>query len=389
LLRLQRRDARLAIHGGLFALTFLSAMYSQIPREAGSSLLGFLLAPLQQPALAWQSLPFAATLMAILLSHEMGHYLTARRLGIDQSLPYFLPAPTLFGTFGAVIVMQSTPANRRDLLKVAVMGPYAGLLVALPAAAWGLWHSTPLPTDLWSGAASAGAELPGGLEFGESVLFGLLERLFSPNGGDILLHPVATAAWVGLFITSLNLIPAAQLDGGHVTYALFGRAHRQISQAVVVAMICFGVHSACLGEANGMGDGGAMWLVWAVLLLMMGLRHPPVQDESVRLSPGQRLNGALALLLFGITFTPVPLRLVEAGVALPVQGDLGNGDAAQGDDFEHSVPPQGPAADEEGEGDADSCPVWPDAQQPDDCEPDGTEQDDDAPEQPFEGQITL
>jgi membrane-associated protease RseP (regulator of RpoE activity) len=362
-------------------------MYSQMPREVGSSLLGFLLAPLQQPDLAWQSLPFAATLMAILLSHEMGHYLTARRLGIEQSLPYFLPAPTLFGTFGAVIVMQSTPTTRRDLLKVAVMGPYAGLLVALPAAAWGLCHSTPIPSDLWSGAASAGAQMQGGLEFGESLLFGLLERLFSPNGGDILLHPVATAAWVGLFITSLNLIPAAQLDGGHVTYALFGHAHRQISQAVVVGMVCFGVHSACLGEASGMGDGGAMWLVWAVLLLLMGLRHPPVQNESLKLSPAQRLNGALALLLFAITFTPVPLRLVEAGPVFSVQGDLSNGDAAQDDDFERSVPPQGPAADDEE--DDESCPMWPDGQQPEECDPDGLEQDDDAPEQPFAGQISL
>ncbi|RYF11905.1 MAG: site-2 protease family protein [Deltaproteobacteria bacterium] len=297
------RPRRLWLHVVLFFLTLCSATYSQLPVVPNDSILGFLLRPFVVPGLLWQSLPFALTLMAILLAHEMGHFLTARRLGVEQSLPYFIPAPTIFGTFGAVILMRSQPQNRRALLYVAVMGPFAGLLVALPAAAWGLYHSLPIDP--------LGPQLQGALVFGDSILFGLLEALFSPNGSDVVLHPVALAGWAGLFITSLNLIPAAQLDGGHVSYALFGRSHERLSLLVVCTMLFFGLQGACLES----GGGGSMWLLWAALLFVLGLRHPPVRDESVELSRMQRLCGMAALALFVLTFIPRPISVMAPQVA--------------------------------------------------------------------------
>jgi membrane-associated protease RseP (regulator of RpoE activity) len=294
---------RLWVHVALFGLTLLSSLLSQLPVHPNEGVLDVLQVPFREPGRLWVGLPFAATLMAILLAHEMGHYLTARRYGVDQSLPYFLPAPTLFGTLGAVILMRSQPRDRRVLLHVAVMGPYVGLLLAIPAAAWGLAHSIPVDIDA----------MPGGLSFGDSLLFGWLEDLFSPNGTDVILHPVGLAGWVGLFITSLNLIPAAQLDGGHVAYALFGRHQLKLSLGVVVALLTCGLFINLVGLPPGtaQGRGGEMWILWAVLLFAIGLRHPPVQDEAIRLTPLQRLNGAFALVVFVVTFIPVPVRILD------------------------------------------------------------------------------
>lgn len=298
------RPSRPWLNVGLFCCTFLSALLSQLAVSPREGLLDILLVPLTQPWRLAAALPFAVTLMAILLAHEMGHYLTARHYGVDQSLPYFIPAPTLFGTLGAVIFMRSQPHDRRVLLNVAVNGPYAGLVLAVPAAAWGLMHSVPL--------------LPGnqvaGLQFGDSLLFRALELVFSPNGTDVILHPVAMAAWVGLFVTSLNLIPAAQLDGGHVAYALFGRHQVKLSLAIVVLLLTGGMGVTFLGASmpGGGGAGGEMWIIWALLLFAIGLRHPPVQDETLPLTPRQKLNGAFALLVFVLTFIPIPVRYVDA-----------------------------------------------------------------------------
>ena len=285
----------------LFLLTFFSALYSQTPALLNEPWWSYATLPFHAPLRLLAGLPFAATLMAILLAHEMGHYLTARAYGVDQSLPLFIPAPTFFGTLGAVIFMRSQPPTRRVLLHIAVMGPYAGMFLAIPAAAWGLAHSMPIPAE---------AALQGGMEFGDSILFAILEALFSPNGTDVVLHPVAMAGWVGLFITSLNLIPAAQLDGGHVSYALFGKTHEKISLAVVVALLCFGLHSAC-GADDAADGGGGMWILWGLLLFVIGIRHPPVEDESQPLRLGDKFNGAVALLVFLLTFIPIPVRLLH------------------------------------------------------------------------------
>jgi membrane-associated protease RseP (regulator of RpoE activity) len=292
-----RPRQRTWLHVLLFVLTFISAMWSQSLDVAHArTLTEALLGPLLHPWRLLSGLTFAVTLMSILLAHEMGHYLTARRYGVDQSLPYFIPAPTYFGTLGAVILMRSQPPNRHVLLLVAVMGPYMGLLVALPAAAWGLAHSLPL-----DGALLGGGEV----WFGESILWQLLAALFGPNTEDVILHPVGLAAWVGLFVTSLNLIPAAQLDGGHVAYALFGRRHERLSRVVVLVLFTAGV---LIGSEN---PGGYVWVVWAVLLFGMGLRHPPVRDERQPVPRPARLSGYIALAVFVLTFMPVPITSAD------------------------------------------------------------------------------
>ncbi|HSI04379.1 MAG: site-2 protease family protein [Myxococcota bacterium] len=253
----------------------------------------------RDPGLLLAGVPFAATLMSILAAHEMGHYLTARRNGVRQTLPYFIPAPTRLGTLGALLFLRSKPPNRGALLDIAVMGPYAGLVLAIPAVAWGLAHSV------------ATTQPPSDILLGDSLLFGALRALFVPEARYLTLHPMAEAGWYGLFITSLNLIPAAQLDGGHVTYAMFGRAHGMVSLAASVALL---VSGALMLGMDGLAPArltGGLWVSWAALLLLFSAGHAEVADRALPLSRAQRVRGIGALVAFALTFIPVPFFIVS------------------------------------------------------------------------------
>jgi membrane-associated protease RseP (regulator of RpoE activity) len=330
-----RRPQRLWLHVTLFVATFISAMWFQsIDWSERGGLLRQLATPVRDPSLLNNGFVFALTLLTILLAHEMGHYLTARRFGVDQSLPYFIPAPTLFGTLGAVILMRSQPANRSVLLRVAAAGPFAGLLVALPACIWGLAHSVPA-----TGVASASD-----LVVGQSILWEALALRFAPHlGVAVSLHPVAFAGWAGLLVTGLNLIPAAQLDGGHIAYALFGRWQFVVSFAIAFTLFAMGLHYGPMGA-------GSLWMIWAVLLFLVGLRHPPVRNETQSLSGGERAAGWLALVLFVITFVPVPIERepVDAdevpGLAQPGEEQSAPEDAAS--PREEAPPPRSGEAEE-------------------------------------------
>ena len=241
---------------------------------------------------------YAATLMGILLAHEMGHYLTARRHGVPMSLPYFLPGPPVisFGTFGAFIRMQGRVSDPRALLDIGLAGPLAGLVVALPALVLGLSLSPVQPL----------AELAGGLYEGNSLLYLAVKRLVLgpiPAGYDVSLHPVAFAGWMGLLVTSLNLFPVGQLDGGHITHALFGER-----RAATLARLLF-VLLILLGAGVALVAGQFTWVVWVVLIALIGIRHPPTGALTAPppLGPVRRALGYFALLLFVVTFTPVPL----------------------------------------------------------------------------------
>jgi len=245
--------------------------------------------PLEDPTLLIRGLPFSATLMGILLVHEMGHFVVSRIHGVEATPPYFIPGPPfLVGTFGAFIRMH-TPTNRKALFDVGAAGPWAGFLVAIPAVFYGLSLSEVRALDAHGG----------GLVLGDSLVFTWLTRLalgVSPDDATILLHPIALAGWFGLFVTFLNLLPVGQLDGGHVVYSLLGRRHRWVARIALLVIVGL----AFLGWQG--------WVMWAVLVMMLGLDHPPTIDDTP-LDPVRRFAAWLTIALFAVTFMPVPIAL--------------------------------------------------------------------------------
>ncbi len=268
----------------LFLATLFTTTFAGALRETPDP---FLL--LSQPWRLAGGLPFSLTLLTILGAHELGHYFVSRSHRVAVSLPYFIPAPSLIGTFGAFIRMKGPVNNKRALFDIGVAGPLAGVAVTIPVLFLGLAWSQLIP-------ALPGIQPPG-IELGESLLFKAVQYLVlgSTRHVHVLLHPVALAGWLGLLVTSLNLIPVGQLDGGHIAYALLGeRLYRVVSRLVFVVLVA-------LGLVGWMG-----WLIWAGLLLFMGFRHPAPLDFWTPLDPPRRAMGLAVLALFLLTFTPVP-----------------------------------------------------------------------------------
>jgi len=244
---------------------------------------------LRDPRVLGLSALYVAALMAILLAHEFGHYLTCRRFGIDATLPFFLPAPSLIGTMGAFIRIRGAVTRRRQLFDIGAAGPLAGFVLAVPALAWGLARSRVV------------AAIPSGdaIIFGEPLLlkaFGAVLLKDVGPGRDIILHPVAFAGWVGILVTALNLMPLGQLDGGHIVYALFGPKARRLSVVFMAAFIVMAVFF------------WVGWLVWALLILFLGLRHPRLLDEDVGLPASRKILGAVLLAVFVLSFIPDPVK---------------------------------------------------------------------------------
>jgi membrane-associated protease RseP (regulator of RpoE activity) len=232
-------------------------------------------------------LPFSLTLLTILLSHEMGHYLACRHYGIDATLPYFLPAPTLIGTFGAFIRIKSPIYSRKQLFDVGVAGPIAGFVTLIPVLIAGIALSH----------VQRGIGEHGEFIFGTPLLLRFAELMAFPRveAADIALHPLARAAWFGLLATALNLLPIGQLDGGHIVYAVAGNWHKPLSRffALVLAVIA--------------PFTWWTWLGWAGVLFFFGMRHPTICDEA----PLGPVRGRLALasiLILALSFTLVPVR---------------------------------------------------------------------------------
>ncbi len=274
---------------------------------------------------------FAISLVLILGSHEMGHYLLARIHDVDTSLPYFIPLPFLgVGTLGAVIRIRGRIPHRNALVDIGAAGPLAGLAVAFPMLVFGLLQSKlvdlpPLSPDflgesslvaLFERAAEyVSAKLSGTYqptpETGQSIVFvfgdNLLMRAIKflvlgplPPGKDIQEHPMVIAGWFGLLVTMLNLVPIGQLDGGHLTYALFGERARGIGRLMALAM--FGL---CLFYSAG-------WLLWLIVTSkFIGFRHPEVLQPEIPLSPGRKLTCALCFLALAACVMPVPLNVVS------------------------------------------------------------------------------
>jgi membrane-associated protease RseP (regulator of RpoE activity) len=281
----------------LFLLTLLTTTV------AGAYMAGAeisLLHPIDSFALLPAGLSFSLPLMAILLSHELGHYVTSRYHGVDTSLPYFIPAPPqwfIIGTFGAFIRMRQMPRTRRVMFDIGAAGPWAGVILAIPAVLIGLWMSDVGPLD----------KTGGGLELGNSLLFLGLSRIalgVNPMSVNVNLHPIAFAGWLGLFVTTLNLLPVGQLDGGHVIYALFPRRHRTISMLFVVSCGLMVIVPFALNMQFWMG-----WLLWGILAIALGLGHPATVDRDTPLDPRRRFAAWATIVLFIATFSPVPIWL--------------------------------------------------------------------------------
>jgi len=237
--------------------------------------------------------PFSLTLMLILLAHEMGHYLYCMKYRVAATLPFFIPFPTLIGTLGAFIRIRSPLRSRKILFDIGIAGPIAGFVVATAVLIFSLGRSHVAPL----GAVQD-------LQLGTPLIFGLVRRLLVAAGHGtrisnipfdrIYLHPIAIAAWVGMFATSLNLLPGGQLDGGHIVFAVAPRAHKQVSRLTILALIPLGIFY------------WTGWLIWAVLLRLVAMRHPPV-PEWPEISVGRRLLAVFALIMLVLTIMPMPI----------------------------------------------------------------------------------
>jgi membrane-associated protease RseP (regulator of RpoE activity) len=273
----------------LLGLTFVTTTY--VGRTGDSYLTG---------------LAYSLSILAILGAHEMGHYLACRYYRIDASHPHFLPTPdallsviagtplfVMTGTFGAFIRIRQPITGKRPLFDVGIAGPIAGFLVAIPILLFGVAYSKQTPI------------VQGGLWLGEPLLIKLAVWAIHgtlPTGQTIALHPMGFAAWFGLLATSLNLFPIGQLDGGHISYAVFGRRSTFVTMASVAVLLVLTFISLS-------------WLLWAALtvtmLIIFGPAHPRTMDEDVPLDTTRLWLAGFALLMFVLSFTPVPIEILD------------------------------------------------------------------------------
>ena len=289
------------VNAVLFVLTVISVLFTGatavgVEAESLSEIVVYSLTHLHL------GLPAAVALLVPLLAHEFGHYLTARHFGLSATLPYFIPLPfplSPLGTMGAIIRMKGPMLNRKTLLAVGAAGPLAGFIVALPFLIWGLAIS---PVTDFDPVMGLGIPESGTLLEGNSILYAGLKVLifgrFLPSGGkDVLLDPIAFSAWAALLVTAINLIPAGQLDGGHIAYALLGDKARWVTRAM-------------LGLTLIMGFFWQGWWLWTMLIWLFGQQHATPLDDITPLTARQRLLAAGTLIIFVLTFIPVPLRLI-------------------------------------------------------------------------------
>jgi membrane-associated protease RseP (regulator of RpoE activity) len=293
-----RRPRSLAIALLLFALTLLSTLavgvqyaddYARNRAPSFDDFFEGYVAIVTDPRLLLAGLPFSFTLIGILLAHELGHYFACRYYRIAATYPYFIPAPTMVGTLGAFIRIRSPIVNRKALFDVGLAGPVVGFLFAVPALAIAIAYSKVVP----------GAQATSPVIFGDPLISRLLLGWLQPGvrSADLLLHPVGRAAWVGLFATALNLLPAGQLDGGHILYSVASERHRRVSLGVILALVP-------LGFTFWWG-----WLFWASLLMLIGFRHPPLLNRWEPLDRNRLIWAGIALLIFVLCFMPAPFIL--------------------------------------------------------------------------------
>ena len=264
----------------LFFVTILTTLFAGAMMEGADVY--------NRPLELFKGIPFSITLMLILGTHEFGHYYYAQKHGVDATLPYFIPAPTVIGTFGAFIKINSPIRKKSALLQIGAAGPLAGFIVAVPALIIGLTQSTVITLD----------ETFEGIRLGDSLLMIGLTGIIFPGLGpqqDILLHSVAFAGWIGLLVTMLNLLPIGQLDGGHIAYAMLGEKYDKVAIIALLSLIPLSYFTL-------------NWLIWGalILILMRTVKHPPVMNIHEPLSYKDKKIGYMCLAIFILCFIPAP-----------------------------------------------------------------------------------
>ena len=268
------------INAILFFITILTTLFAGAMMEGADVF--------QSPLELTKGFPFSITLMLILGTHEFGHYYYAQKHGVDATLPYFIPAPTIIGTFGAFIKINSPIRKKSALLQIGAAGPIAGFIVAVPALIIGLTQSTVITLD----------KTFEGMRLGDSLLMMGLTGIIFPGLGpnqDILLHSVAFAGWIGLLVTMLNLLPIGQLDGGHIAYAMLGEKYDKVALIALLSLIPLSYFTL-------------NWLIWGamILILMRTVKHPPVMNIYEPLSYKDKKIGYMCLAIFILCFIPAP-----------------------------------------------------------------------------------
>lgn len=241
------------------------------------------------PQVVGLSLLYAVTLIGILLSHELGHFLACRYYRIEATLPFFIPAPTIVGTMGAFIKIRSPITRKRQLFDIGVAGPLMGFCLSVPLLILGLSLSKAIPS----------VPQEGSIIFGEPLLLKLVGGVIFanvPSDFDVILHPIGFAGWVGILVTALNLFPIGQLDGGHILYAMIGKRSARYSRWILTIFLIMGV-LFWIG-----------WFVWALLIGMLGVKHPRIIDEDLPLSQGRKAIAFLVILIFILSFIPDPIK---------------------------------------------------------------------------------
>ncbi|MDH4201147.1 MAG: site-2 protease family protein [Spirochaetia bacterium] len=277
-------------HVLLFIVTFFSMAWTYYFHSLGTSAFSRFL----------EAFSYAFVLSGILLSHELGHYIHARQYGVEATLPFFIPLPFLspFGTLGAFIRMKSLPPDRRALFDISYWGPAMSFFTSVPAIIAGLLLSEKVPVITTQSGFLVGDN---DIVFGGSLLFDALAGLLInlPDGYTILLHPIAFAGWVGLFVTAINLFPIGQLDGGHLAYVFLGKRQKFLAYSFFGILVFL-----ALEVSQG-------WMFWIFMLFLMGLRHPPVRmfESGVGLDKERIRQGILSVFIFILCFIPEPLKL--------------------------------------------------------------------------------
>jgi len=266
----------------LFFVTVLTTLFAGAMMEGANVF--------QAPLEIFKGFPFSIALMVILGTHEFGHYYYAQKHGVDATLPYFIPAPTIIGTFGAFIKIKSPIYKKDALIQIGAAGPIAGFIVAVPALIFGLTRSTVISLD----------DTFEGLHLGDSLLMMGLTNMIYPgleSHQDILLHPIAFAGWIGLLVTMLNLLPIGQLDGGHIAYAMLGEKYDYVAKIALFSLLPLSYFTL-------------NWLIWGalILILMRTIKHPPVMNINESLSKQDRRIGYMCLVIFILCFIPAPFH---------------------------------------------------------------------------------